>query len=86
MKKWQIEHKGHTIRVENSVTRERLYVNDKLQDESVGKIVGPSHLWGHLDGDDQARLQLKVRLGGVITIGCSIFVNDELVFSSHKQS
>ena len=85
MKKWQIEHKGHTIRVENSVTRETLFVDDKLQDESVGKIIGPSLLWGHLDCDDQARVPLKVRLGGVITIGCSIFVNDELVFSSHKQ-
>lgn len=83
MKKWQIEHKGCTIRVENLVTRERLFVDDKLQDESVGKIIGTTLLWGHLACDNQTSVPLKVRLGGVFRVGCAIFVNDELVFSSH---
>jgi hypothetical protein len=86
MKKWQVEHSGHTIRVENSATRERLYVNDRLQDESVGKIIGTTLLWGHLNGDGSSRVAIRARLGGVFAIGCSIFVDDALVFSSHKQS
>lgn len=86
MKKWQIEHNGHTICVENSVTRERLYVDDSLQDESVGKIFGTTLLWGHLNGEGSSRFPVKVRLGGVFSIGCSVFVDDELVFSTHKQS
>lgn len=81
MKKWEIQHKGHTIRVESSVSNERLFVDDELQDEYFGLGVR-SRLYGIIRKGDGYGEQVKVALGGGWFVQCRIFVDHHLVFHS----
>ena len=74
MKTWNTNYRGNEIRVENSTFSERLYINGKLHDEAGGGG-SRSKLIGRLtDGK-----LVKVSLGGIFRIRCTIFVEDELV-------
>jgi len=73
MEKWEINHNGNMITVENRTSGERLYVNGQLQDERVG-LNFSSRLWGQLPTGES----IKVSLGGWWTMQCRIFVD-------HKQ-
>jgi hypothetical protein len=75
MKKWERNHNGNIIRVENSVNGERLYVNDELQDEQCGFAIR-ARLWGQLPTGES----IKVSLGGWWTMQCRIFVDHKQVF------
>ncbi|MDP8227822.1 MAG: hypothetical protein P9M15_00045 [Candidatus Electryoneaceae bacterium] len=79
MKKFEVEYKGHHICVENRVTGERLIVDDELQDEQIG-FSSRSRLYGRIKGGKGEGETIKVSLGGWITIGCRIFVDDKLIF------
>jgi len=74
MKKWEINHNGNVVRVENRISGERLYVNDELQDEQCGFATSVK-LWGQLPTGEQ----IKVSLGGWWTIQCRIFINHKQV-------
>lgn len=78
-KKWEVEYKGHKIKVENSwFSGERLYVDEELQDEQVG-LGFRSRLYGRIKyGECQDEI-IKVSLGGWFTVNCRIFIDDKLV-------
>ena len=76
MKKWEINHNGNLILVENRAGGERLYVNGDLQDERLG-LSSQSRLWGQLSTGET----IKVSLGGWWTIHCRIFIDNKLVLS-----
>ena len=76
MKRWEVNHAGHMIAVENRWNSERLYVNGDLQDERIG-LSSQSRLYGRLGNGET----IKVSIGGVLQIHCRVFVNDKLVLS-----
>jgi len=81
MKTWNINHKGHEIRVENGwFSGERLIVDGETQDEQRG-FAFRSRLWGRIKTGDGAGEPIKVSLGGWMGISCRIFVGDILIHS-----
>jgi hypothetical protein len=76
MKRWELDHNGNVIVVENRVSSERLYVNGELQDERMG-LSFQSRLWGQLSTGES----IKVSLGGWWAIHCRIFIDNKLVLS-----
>ena len=79
MKKFEVEYKGHRIRVENRVSGERLIVDDELQDEQIGSATR-SRLYGRIKGGKGDGETIKVSIGGWFTANCRIFVDDKRVF------
>ena len=81
MKVWQVQYKGHDVRVENRIRGEKLIVDGKIQD--VGRGMGfRSRLWGTIKGGDGDGERIKVSLGGWFGIDCSIFIDDELILAN----
>jgi len=76
MKKWELNHSGNVIVVENRYSGERLYVNGELQDEQVG-FASRARLWGQLHTGET----IKVSLGGYFAVHCKIFIDNKLVLS-----
>ena len=77
MKRWEVNHAGNVIAVENDVLSERLFVNCELQDEMIGPA-GRSRLWGQLPTGEM----IKVSVGdGGVKVQCRIFVDNKLVLS-----
>ena len=71
MKIWEIIYEGSKIRVENRLCRERLYINNTLQDECSG-LGDRSKRIGRLpDGK-----LIKVNLGAFWSVHCVIFAED----------
>ena len=62
------------------MTKERLFVNNELQDESFG-IGFRSRLYGQIKNTDGTKEQIKVSLGGWI-VQCRIFIDCHLIFHS----
>lgn len=82
MKVWQVQYKGHDIRVENSYIKgEKLIVDGKIQDVGMGMGVR-SRLWGTIRGGDGDGERIKVSLGGWLRIDCRIFIDDELILAN----
>ena len=76
VKRWEVDHGGNAITVENRAGSERLYVNGELQDERMG-LSFQSRLWGQLNTGEM----IKVSIGGNFRIHCRIFVDNKLVLS-----
>ena len=76
MKKWELNHAGNVIVVENRTGGERLYVNGELQDELMG-LASRSRLWGQLNTGET----IKVSIGGDFTSHCRIFIDNKLALS-----
>ena len=76
MKKWELNHAGNVIVVENRAGGERLYVNGELQDELLG-LAFRSRLWGQLNTGEA----IKVSIGGDFASHCRIFIDNKLVLS-----
>ena len=75
MKKFEVDHGGNAIIVENRASGEKLFVNGELQDERVGLSL-VARLFGQLPTGEN----IKVSLGGIWTTQCRIFVDNKLVF------
>lgn len=80
MKKWEIRYQGHTIRVEDGVRKERLFVDGELQDEFFGSGIR-SRLFGTIRDGNGGGKPIRVSLGGWNRT-CRVFVDDRLVFHS----
>jgi hypothetical protein len=78
MKTFQINYKGHQVRVENSLLGERLVVDSETQDEQRGCALR-SRLWGRIRNGDGTTETIKVSLGGWLGTHCCIFIDDKLV-------
>ena len=76
MKKWEVNHGGNVIAVENRPFTESLFVNGELQDEKMG-FSYQQRLWGRLPTGEE----IKVSIGGVWAVHCRIFVDNKLVLS-----
>ena len=74
---WIATYEGNEIRIENSSRGEKLFVNNKLQDEKIS--IFSSDLTGHLISKDGKKLPIKVNISGYFTIGCRLFIDDEKV-------
>lgn len=81
MKTWEVAIGETKIRVTNELFRERLFVDDQLQDEFVG-IRFSAYLTGSMRRSTKEHRQIKVSLGGMWGMHCRIFVDDTLVFHS----
>ena len=81
MKVWQVQYKGHDIRVENHLRGEKLIVDGKIQDAGLG-MGFRSRLWGTIKDGDGAGKIVKVSLGGWLRIDCRIFIDDELILAN----
>lgn len=79
MKKWEVDYKGHKIRVENSWSKgESLYVDGELQDQRVGFALR-SRLYGAIKGNGNKEENIKVSMGGWLSVQCRIFVDNNLI-------
>ena len=74
---WMAYYESREIRIENSWRGEKLFVNNKLQDERVS--IFSSNLTGHLISKEGKKLPIKVNIGGIFTIGCRLFIDDEKI-------
>lgn len=81
MTAWNVEFKGRLIRVENGISRNRLFVDGELQDEYFG-FGFRSRLYGAIREVDGIRKPIRVALGGHFRVHCRIFVDDRIVFHS----
>ena len=79
MKVWDFSTNGHSIKVTNSLFRERLYVDGELQDERSG-VAFSRRLCGQFKSGEDEGDKVKVSLGGFWTVGCVVFVDDSEVF------
>ena len=80
-KMFDVIYEGHHIQVVNTwFYGEKLYIDGKLQDENLG-IASRATLRGVIKDNNQITKNIKVSLGGILTIKCRIFVNNVLVFS-----
>ena len=73
-RKWGYKYNQNTIIVKNTINSETLSVNGELQDKKTG-IAFRSELTGKLP----SREEIKVVLGGNLTIQCSLFVDNKLL-------
>jgi len=80
MKKWELNHNGNKVKVENRISGERLYVNDELQDERNGLSFN-SRLYGQLPTGEN----IKVSLGGWFILQCRVFIDNKLVLSNKNK-
>ena len=81
---WSTEYAGHKIRVDNSwFGSSELYVDEKLQDKSMGmfsgKLVGKIHV-----KDSEKELKVVISPASLMSLECLIFVDNEVIYSSKK--
>jgi hypothetical protein len=80
-KEFEVYYQGHSIQVVNTwFGGEKLYIDGELQDENLGLALRAS-LNGVLRNEDKSiKSQIKVTLGGFLTVGCKIFVDHVLIY------
>ena len=84
LKIWEVNYKGHKVRVENTwFSGERLFVDNELQDEEVGYGVR-TRLFGRIKDGDGAGEKIKVSIGAWLCAECRVFIDDKLVIPNTK--
>lgn len=84
MTSWKFSYEGSEIEVINGWSGEQLLVNNVLQDEQAG-MAPRSRLYGSIKSGDNQSKQIKVSIGGWLTIGCIVFIDNLEVFRSSKR-
>jgi len=73
---WIVKYENTEIKVVNTwFNGEMLYVNNELQDERYG-LFG-SDLTGHIINEKGERKNIKVSIGGSLSINCNVFIDDK---------
>jgi len=72
-KTWTYQYSGNTIEVKNTLTMAELFVNGKLQDKHTGLDFS-----GKLTGKLNSGEEIKAALGGILSVGCDLFIDSEL--------
>ncbi|MFJ7736601.1 hypothetical protein ACIQ2D_09675 [Lysinibacillus sp. NPDC097287] len=91
-KVWQIEYKGHIIRIINAMNEEVLYINNevvdkKSRDNMFKKITPYIKLKGEIIETDGTVSKINVKIGGFLTLNIVVKVNDTILLSEkHKIS
>jgi hypothetical protein len=76
---WITKYNDNEIKVTNSWFKgEKLYVNNKLQDEQLSFIT-PSNMTGNLLGKNEEKLNIKVNISGFFTVSCRLFIDNNKV-------
>ena len=85
MKKiFEATYRGYHIIVENTwFNGEKLFVDGKLQDQNLGFAFDRATLNGVIKNNEGVNQNIKVSLGGAITVECRIFVDNELIYPDH---
>ncbi|WP_038704867.1 hypothetical protein [Planococcus sp. PAMC 21323] len=82
---WVIKYGDHTIRIVNTWTNKKLYVDGVLQDEQVGLNL-TSRLFGKVKNKDNEYEEIKVSIGSCFCgVECRIFVGEELIYTTKQQ-
>lgn len=83
-KTWKIKYNEHIIEIMNKYNREELYVNGKLVAEKQRggwlSWLKPYHLLTATIEENGTRHEIVVKIGGFITLNCSVSVNKQLIF------
>ncbi|ANU09877.1 hypothetical protein A1A1_04852 [Planococcus antarcticus DSM 14505] len=83
---WIVKYGEHTIRVVNTWTNEKLFVDGVLQDEQVGLHL-TSRLFGKVRNENNEYEKIKVSVGfHFCTMQCRIFVGDCLIYTTKLQT
>ncbi|WP_142826963.1 hypothetical protein [Planococcus soli] len=83
---WTVKYGEHTIRVVNSWTNEKLFVDGVLQDEQVG-LHFSSRLFGKVKNKTDEFEEIKVSIGSCFcSMQCRIFVGDSLIYTTELQT
>ena len=82
---WVVKYGEHSIRVVNTWTNEKLFVDGVLQDEQVG-LHFTSRLFGKVKNEDGDYEEIKVSIGSCLwRMECRIFVGDRLIYTTELQ-
>ncbi|RQO31742.1 hypothetical protein DBR32_07290 [Taibaiella sp. KBW10] len=72
---WKALYEGNEIKIEQHwFSGEKLYINDILQDNTHQFF--SARLTGHLLTLNGARQSIKVNLGGLFQMNCSLYIDD----------
>jgi hypothetical protein len=75
---WIAKYEENEIRIENNWFKgEKLFVNNKLQDDKLSILALSSNLTGHLKNNNGERLKIKVNISGFFSVGCRLFVDNK---------
>ncbi|ODV55706.1 hypothetical protein [Lysinibacillus fusiformis] len=91
-KVWQLDYKGHIIRIVNAVTEEVLYINNEVVDkksrDSMFKQIYPYvKLTGEIKEANGTISKVKVKIGGLLSLNIVVKVNgNTLLNEKHKIS
>lgn len=72
---WIANYDDNTIKITNNwFSGEKLFINDKLQDEQLNFIT-PSKMTGILTDKNGNKLHVKTNISGFLKVSCRLFVN-----------
>ncbi len=82
---WMVKYGEHTIRVVNTWTHEKLFVDGVLQDEQVG-LHCASRLFGKVKNTSGEYEEIKISTDvRFFNTHCRIFVGNELIYTTETQ-
>ncbi|WDU77879.1 hypothetical protein [Lysinibacillus sp. G01H] len=89
-KVWQLEYKGHIIRIVNAMTEEVLYINneviDKKSRDNMFKHVYPFvKLKGEITEANGTISKVKVKIGGLLCLNIVVKVNGTTLLNEKHQ-
>ncbi|ADC51589.1 hypothetical protein BpOF4_17740 [Alkalihalophilus pseudofirmus OF4] len=83
-KTWEIPYKDYHIKIVNQYNEEQLYINDTLVDSrkrtSWYSFLIPFQSLKALIEVDHQPMDIKVKLGGLVSLQCKVYINKKLVF------
>ncbi len=91
-KVWQVDYKGHVIRIVNAINEEFLYINNEVVDkksrDNIFKQITPYiKLKGEIKEADGTVSKVNIKIGGFITLNIVVKVNNTILLSEkHKIS
>ncbi|QDQ03203.1 hypothetical protein FOH38_23730 [Lysinibacillus fusiformis] len=91
-KVWQIDYKGHVIRIVNAMTEEVLYINNEVVDkksrDNMFKQIFPYvKLKGEITEANGTVSTVKVKIGGLLSLNIAVKVNGTILLNEkHKIS
>jgi len=86
-KVWQLDYKGHIIRIVNAVTEEVLAINNEVVDNMFKQIYPYVTLKGEITEADGTISTVKVKIGGLLSLNIVVKVNGTtLLNEKHKIS
>lgn len=76
---WIANYEENEIKITNSwFTGEKLYVNNKLQDEQLNFIT-PSNMTGSLKNKNEKEVLIKANVSGFWTVSCRVFIDNNKI-------